>query len=57
MLARTSVPLGSYNVQFALARVLTPSLLHGTLAIFDARGEHLDTVQVASSCHDACALV
>lgn len=57
VLARTAIPLGSYNVQFAHDLVLTPSLLRGTLAILDAEGVELATVQVAGSCHDACALV
>jgi hypothetical protein len=56
VLARASVPTGSYNVQYAAGRVITPSLDHGTLAVFDGRGRHLATVQVAGSCHDACVL-
>jgi hypothetical protein len=56
LLARTTVPVGSYNVQYAHGRVVTPSLSRGTLAILDARGSHLATVQVAPSCHDACVL-
>jgi hypothetical protein len=56
ILSRVSVPVGSYNVQFAANRVITPSLLHGTLAVLDALGRPLATVQVAGSCHDACVL-
>ena len=56
VLSRTSVPPGSYNVQFAANRVITPSLLHGTLAVLDALGRPLRTVHVAGSCHDACVV-
>jgi len=56
VLSRTKVPVGSYNVQFAASRVITPSLLHGTLAVLDARGRSLATLDVAGSCHDACVL-
>lgn len=51
---RTRVPVGSYNVQHGWGRVLTPSLLHGTLAVLGEAGALLATVQVADSCHDAC---
>jgi hypothetical protein len=50
------VPIGSYNVQYAHGRVITPSLSRGTLAVFDGHGRALATVQVAGSCHDACIL-
>ena len=56
VLSRTKVPAGSYNVQFAANRVITPSLLHGTLAVLDARGLPLRTLHIAGSCHDACVL-
>jgi len=56
VLSRAPVPTGSYNVQFAANRVITPSLLHGTLAVFDAFGRPLKTLSVAASCHDACVL-
>jgi DNA-binding beta-propeller fold protein YncE len=56
VLSHTIVPIGSYNVQFAGNRVITPSLLHGTLAVLDALGRPLGTLQVAGSCHDACVL-
>lgn len=56
ILARAAVPTGSYNVQYAHSYVVTASLTRGTLAVFDARGRHLGTVQVAGSCHDACVL-
>jgi DNA-binding beta-propeller fold protein YncE len=56
LLSRAAVPVGSYNVQFAANRVITPSLSHGTLAVLDALGKPLGTMQVAASCHDACVL-
>jgi DNA-binding beta-propeller fold protein YncE len=52
----TPVPQESYNVQFGFGRVVTPSLLHGTLTVVDARGALLARVQVGPSCHDACIL-
>jgi hypothetical protein len=50
----TPIPVGSYNVQHGRGRVITPSLSKGTLAILNERGALLATVNVASSCHDAC---
>ncbi|HZT90944.1 MAG TPA: hypothetical protein VFA05_02800 [Gaiellaceae bacterium] len=52
----TPIPTESYNVQYGFGRVVTPSLLRGTLTVLDARGSLLAQVQVASSCHDACLL-
>jgi len=54
LLRRTRVPVGSYNVQFAAGRVLTPSLNAGTLCVFDANGSERERVHVAASSHDAC---
>jgi hypothetical protein len=55
VLRSTSVPVGSYNVQQAPGgRVITPSLDAGTLAVLDARGRLVRTIEVAASCHDAC---
>jgi hypothetical protein len=50
------VPIGSYNVQRALGRVLTPSLARGTLTILDAHGRVVREVRVATAAHDACAV-
>ena len=50
----TRIPVGSYNVQHGLGRVITPSLSHGTLTILNEGAALLATVRVASSCHDAC---
>jgi DNA-binding beta-propeller fold protein YncE len=54
LLHTAEVPVGSYNVQFAGSRVLTPSLNAGTLCVVDRHGFVQQTVEVASSSHDAC---
>jgi hypothetical protein len=54
LLHRGSIPVGSYNVQFADGVVLTPSLDAGTLCIVDANGRVRNSVRVAPSSHDAC---
>jgi len=55
-LARTVVPVGSYNVQQADGWVLTPSLGHGNLCVLDAAGKVLRSEKVARSSHDACVV-
>jgi DNA-binding beta-propeller fold protein YncE len=52
-LRRNPVPLGSYNVQAAAGRVVTPSLGHGTLTVLDTGGRTLYRAQIARSSHDA----
>jgi hypothetical protein len=54
LLATTRIPVGSYNVQFAAGRVLTPSLDEGTLCVLDASGRVREKIHVAPSSHDAC---
>jgi DNA-binding beta-propeller fold protein YncE len=54
LLRTTRVPVGSYNVQEGLARIVTPSLDRGTLCILTPRGVLLHRTQVAPSSHDAC---
>jgi DNA-binding beta-propeller fold protein YncE len=54
LLATTRIPVGSYNVQFAAGRVLTPSLDEGTLCVLDANGRMREKAHVAPSSHDAC---
>ncbi|HEY6464133.1 MAG TPA: hypothetical protein VIY73_28385, partial [Polyangiaceae bacterium] len=54
LLSTTRIPIGSYNVQYAAGRVLTPSLDRGTLCVVDANGRVTETVRVAPSSHDAC---
>jgi hypothetical protein len=56
LVRRTRVPFGSYNIQRARDRVLTPSLARGTLTILDARGRVLREVRVARAAHDACVI-
>ena len=56
LLHTTRVPVGSYNVQFAAGRVLTPSLNVGTLCVLDANGNLRERIRVASSSHDACVV-
>ncbi|HKU59266.1 MAG TPA: hypothetical protein VJP39_06645 [Gaiellaceae bacterium] len=51
---RTPIELGSYNVQFGFGRVITASLLRGTLTVLDQHGALLAVVHVSESCHDAC---
>jgi DNA-binding beta-propeller fold protein YncE len=55
-LRRNPVPIGSYNVQSAAGRVLTPSLGHGALTVLDTSGRTLYRIQVARSSHDACVV-
>jgi hypothetical protein len=50
------IPLGSYNVQRALGRVLTPSLAVGSLTVLDAHGRPIRRVRVARAAHDVCAV-
>ena len=52
----TPIPVGSYNVQYGFGRVLTASLVHGTLTVLNRGGVELARLQVAGSCHDACFL-
>ena len=54
LLAMARVPVGSYNVQFAAGRILTPSLDEGTLTVLDVDGRVRERVRVAPSSHDAC---
>jgi hypothetical protein len=53
-LGTTELPVGSYNVQFAGRRVLSPSLNAGTLCVVDSRGVVKQRLHVAASSHDAC---
>jgi DNA-binding beta-propeller fold protein YncE len=53
-LRQLTVPVGSYNVQQGLGRVVTPSLRDGTVTILDDAGRVLHSRSVAKSSHDAC---
>ncbi len=55
-LRTTPVPVGSYNVQYAHGRVLTPSLGRGDLCVLDERGSVVRTEHVARSSHDVCVV-
>jgi hypothetical protein len=55
-ISRTRVPVGSYNVQRGLGRIVTPSLERGSICILDERGRVLRTRTIARSCHDACVI-
>jgi DNA-binding beta-propeller fold protein YncE len=55
-LRRNPVPVGSYNVQSAAGRVVTPSLGHGVLTVLDRNGQTLYRAQIARSSHDACVV-
>jgi hypothetical protein len=57
LLRTTRIPFGSYNVQEAWGRILTPSLHRGTICILDRRGRVERHVKVAPSSHDACFVV
>jgi DNA-binding beta-propeller fold protein YncE len=54
LLSVTPIPVGSYNVQRGVGRILTPSLAHGTLCVLDEAGDVIRQVHIASSSHDAC---
>jgi DNA-binding beta-propeller fold protein YncE len=53
-LARTVVPVGSYNVQQTDGWVITPALGRGYLTVCDERGRIRRSERVARSSHDAC---
>lgn len=53
-LARTVVPVGSYNVQQTMGWVVTPALGHGYVTVCDERGRIRLSERVARSSHDAC---
>jgi DNA-binding beta-propeller fold protein YncE len=53
-LARTVVPVGSYNVQQTTGWVVTPALGRGYLTVCDERGRIRRSERIARSSHDAC---
>lgn len=55
-LSVTHVPQGSYNVQYAQGRVVTPALGYGYLCILNRRGRLLHRDRIATSSHDACVV-
>jgi DNA-binding beta-propeller fold protein YncE len=50
----TKVPVGSYNVQEAFGRIVSPSLTRGTLCVIDRFGRLQRRIRVSPSSHDAC---
>jgi DNA-binding beta-propeller fold protein YncE len=56
VLGSARIPRGSYNVQWAGGRVLTPSLGAGTLTVLDAAGAVVVRRRVARAAHDACVV-
>jgi DNA-binding beta-propeller fold protein YncE len=57
LLRTTRVPFGSYNVQEAWGRILTPSLQNGAFSVLDRHGRIERRIQIAPSSHDACFVV
>jgi DNA-binding beta-propeller fold protein YncE len=53
-LARTVVPVGSYNVQQTAGWVVTPALGRGYLTVCDEGGRIRVSEHIARSSHDAC---
>ena len=56
-LSRTTVPVGSYNVQADFGWIVTAALGHGDVTIADERGRVVRSVKVARSSHDACIVL
>lgn len=56
-LSLTRIPEGSYNVQYAHDRVVTPALGYGSLCILNQGGTILHRDQIANSSHDACIVI
>jgi DNA-binding beta-propeller fold protein YncE len=54
VLRTTRIPIGSYNVQEAFGRIVTPSLQRGTLSVLDRTGRLERRIRVSPSSHDAC---
>lgn len=50
------VPLGSYNVSFGGARVVSPSLQRGTVSVLDRNGRVRAVQKIARAAHDACVV-
>ena len=54
LLRSTQIPLDSYNVTAGGGRVVTPSLMLGTLTTLDAEGAFIRRERIANASHDAC---
>jgi DNA-binding beta-propeller fold protein YncE len=56
LLRTTRIPLDSYNVTFGSGRVVTPSLMLGTVTTLDGAGRFIRRERVTSASHDACVV-
>jgi hypothetical protein len=54
LLRTTRIPLDSYNVTCAFGRVVTPSLMLGTVTTLGSTGAFIRRERVTSAAHDAC---
>jgi hypothetical protein len=54
LLRTTRIPLDSYNVTCAFGRVVTPSLMLGTVTTLGSTGAFIRRERVARAAHDAC---
>lgn len=54
LLRTTRIPLDSYNVTCAFGRVVTPSLILGTVTTLDSTGAFIRRERVTRASHDAC---
>ena len=54
LLRSTRIPLDSYNVTSAFGRVVTPSLMLGTVTTLASTGAFIRREQVTRAAHDAC---
>jgi len=54
LLRTTRIPLDSYNVTCAFGRVVTPSLILGTVTTLGSTGAFIRRERVARAAHDAC---
>ena len=54
LLRTTRIPLDSYNVTCASGRVVTPSLILGTVTTLGSTGAFIRRERVARASHDAC---
>ena len=56
LLRTTRIPLDSYNVTCAFGRVVTPSLMLGTVTTLASDGAFIRRERVAQASHDACVV-
>jgi hypothetical protein len=51
------VPIGSYNLTFDWAGLVSPSLATGTISALDRNGRVRMVRKVARAAHDACIVI